>query len=161
VGVTDYLRQRTYIRGKPVTKGKTQKPKEVVMTDATTPPQSTASQVSQKEIDSGKTMAILSYIPIAFVGLIVAIISISQKNNAFSLYHAKQALTLYICALIGVLVCLPFCFVCIGFPLLIAVQVAALVLCIMGIINASSGQCKPLPMIDKLADKWFGKIQKV
>jgi uncharacterized membrane protein len=131
------------------------------MTDATTPPQSTTPQLSQQEIDSGKTMAILSYIPIAFLGLIVSIISISQKSNAFSLYHAKQALTLYICALVGALVCFPFCFVCIGIPLLIAVQVGALVLCVMGIINASSGQCKPLPLIDKLVDKWFGKIQKV
>ena len=131
------------------------------MTDATTPPQSAAPQLSQQEIDSGKTMAILSYIPIALIGLIVAIISISQKNNAFSLYHAKQALTLYICALAGVLVCLPFCFICIGVPLLIAVQVAGLVLCVLGIMNANSGQCKPLPLIGQFADKWFGKIQKV
>ena len=131
------------------------------MTDATTPPQSTGPQLSKQEIDSGKTMAILSYIPIAFIGLIVAIISLSQKNNAFSLYHAKQALTLYICALVGALVCFPFCFICIGIPLLIAVQVAGLVLCVLGIMNASSGQCKPLPLIGQFADKWFGKIQKV
>ncbi|MGD0651710.1 MAG: DUF4870 domain-containing protein [Verrucomicrobiia bacterium] len=131
------------------------------MTDAMMPPQSAAPQLSQQEIDSGKTMAILSYIPIALIGLIVSLISISTKNNAFSLYHAKQALTLYICALVGTLVSLPFCFICIGIPLVIAVQVAALVLCIIGIINSSSGQCKPLPLIDTFADKWFGKIQKV
>ena len=130
------------------------------MPDATIPPETTAPQVAQQEIDSGKTMAILSYIPIAMVGLIVAIISISQKNNVFSLYHAKQALTLYICAFVGAIVCLPLCFVCIGVPLLIAVEVGALVLCVMGIMNASSGQCKPLPLIGQFADKWFGKIQK-
>ena len=131
------------------------------MTDATMPPQSTAPQLSQKEIDSGKTMAILSYIPIAFLGLIVAIISLSQKNNAFSLYHAKQALTLYICWIVAVLCCAPLFLICIGIPLMVAVQVAGLVLCVLGIMNSSSGQCKPLPVIDKLADKWFGKIQKV
>jgi len=131
------------------------------MTDATMPPQSTAPQLSQQEIDSGKTMALLSYIPIAFLGLIVAIISISQKNDAFSLYHAKQALTLYICWIVAVLCCAPLFFICIGIPLVMAVNVAALVLCVLGIINSSSGQCKPLPVIDKLADKWFGKIQKV
>ena len=106
-------------------------------------------------------MAILSYIPVALIGLIVSIISVSQKNNAFALYHAKQALTIYICALGGALVCLPLCFLCIGVPLMIAVQVAALVLCILGIINANTGQCKPLPLIDKLVDRLFGKIQKV
>jgi len=59
------------------------------------------------------------------------------------------------------LVCLPLCFVCIGVPLLIAVELGGLVLCIIDIINASGGQCKPLPVIGKFADKWFGKIQKV
>ncbi|MGD0015953.1 MAG: DUF4870 domain-containing protein [Verrucomicrobiia bacterium] len=131
------------------------------MTDATTPTQPTAPQLSQQEIDSGKTMAILSYIPIAFLGLIVAIISLSQKNNAFSLYHAKQALTLYICWIVAALCCVPLFFICIGFPLVMAVNVAGLVLCVLGIINANSGQCKPLPLIDKFVDKWFGKIQKV
>jgi len=131
------------------------------MTDATTPPGAIPPQLSQQEIDSGKTMAILSYIPVALIGLIVSIISVSQKNNAFALYHAKQALTIYICALGGALVCLPLCFLCIGVPLMIAVQVAALVLCILGIINANTGQCKPLPLIDKLVDRLFGKIQKV
>jgi uncharacterized protein len=130
------------------------------MPDTTTPPETPAPQLSQMEIDSGKTMAILCYIPIAMVGLIVAIISVSQKNNAFSLYHAKQALTLYICQLAASLICLPLCFLCIGFPLLIAVQVGGLVFCVLGIMNASSGQCKPLPLIDKFVDKWFGKIQK-
>jgi len=106
-------------------------------------------------------MVILSYIPVAMIGLIVSIISISQKNNAYSLYHAKQALTLYICVLAAALICLPLCFLCIGFPLLIAAQVCALALCVLGIINASSDQCKPWPLIDKLVEKWFGKIQKV
>ena len=105
-------------------------------------------------------MAILSYIPVAMIGLIVAIISISQKNNAYALYHAKQALTLYICALIGAVICVPLCFLCIGIPLLIAVEVCALVLCILGIIDASGGQCKPLPLTGPLAEKWFGKIQR-
>ena len=130
------------------------------MPEQQTPPESNAPQLSQQEIDSGKTMAILSYIPVALVGLIVSIISISQKNNAFSLYHAKQALTLYICQIAAVLVCLPLCFVCIGVPLMIGVNVAGLVLCILGIVNASGGQCKPLPLVGQFADKWFGKIQK-
>ena len=131
------------------------------MSDATQQPVSTPPAVAQADIDSGKTMAILSYIPIAFVGLIVSIISITQKNNAYSLFHAKQALTLYIFAIAGGLICLPLCFVCIGFPLLIAVELGGLVLCIIGIINASGGQCKPLPVVGKFADKWFGNIQKV
>src|SRR3990172_3780676 len=118
------------------------------MTDAAIPPQSTPPQLAQPEIDSGKTIAILCYIPIALIGLIVAIVTLSSKNNAFSLYHAKQALTLYIATLIASLICAPLCLICIGFPLLIAVQIAALVFCILCIINANAGQCKPLPLLD-------------
>src|ERR1017187_9220724 len=142
-------------------RGNPSEPKEMPMTEPTMPPVSPPSQLSQQEIDSGKTMAILAYIPIAFIGLIVSIISISSKNNAFALYHAKQALTLYICWIIVALCCLPLCFICIGFPLLIATNIAGIILCVLGIINSSSNQCKPLPVIARFVDKFFGKIQKV
>ena len=131
------------------------------MPDPAMPPTTTPPSLSTQEIESGKTMAILSYIPIAMVGLIVSIISIAQKNNAYALYHAKQALTLYLVALVTSAVCGLLCFICIGIPLLMVVGVGSLVLCVMGLINASSGQCKPLPVINKFVDKWFGKIQKV
>ena len=106
-------------------------------------------------------MSILAYIPIVFIGLIVSIVSISSKNNAYALYHAKQALAMYLCWVVVALCCLPLCLICIGFPLLIAVNVCGIILCILGIINSSSGQCKPLPVVGQFADKWFGKIQKV
>ncbi len=135
------------------------------MPDAPTSPEATPSppptQISQQEIDSGKTMAILSYIPIALLGLIIAIVCVAQKNNAFSLYHAKQALTLYICAIAAYVISIPLVFVfCLGTALMALTGLATLALCILGIVNASNGQCKPLPVIGQFADKWFGKIQK-
>jgi uncharacterized membrane protein len=130
------------------------------MPDPIVPPPAPSAPIPQQEIDSGKTMAILSYIPIAMIGLIVSIICVAQKNNAFSLYHAKQALTLYICWIVAAFCCIPLCFVCIGIPLVIAVQIAGIVFCILGIMNSSSGQCKPLPLIGTFADKWFGGVQK-
>lgn len=123
------------------------------MSDPTIPPVSTPAPMSQQEIDGGKTMAILGYIPIALLGPIVSIISVSQKSNAFAVYHAKQALALYISWLILALCCVPLLFICIGFPLLIAVQVTGLVFCIIGIVNASGGQCKRLPVIGGFADR--------
>ena len=131
------------------------------MPDPTNVPPPAAPRPSQQEIDGGKTLAILAYIPIALVGLIVSIVCISTKNNAYSLYHAKQALAPYICWIVAALCCIPLFLICIGIPLLIAVQVAALVFCILGIINASSGQCKPLPVTARFVDRFFGKIQKV
>jgi uncharacterized membrane protein len=105
--------------------------------------------ISPEEIESGKIMAILSYIPIGMVGLIVAVVVLVQKNNAFALYHAKQALTLYIWALGISLVCIPLVFLCIGAPLIIAANIAAVVFCVLGIMNANSMQCKP-PEGDRL-----------
>jgi len=132
------------------------------MPDPTNVPLPATPGLSQQEIDSGKTMAILAYIPIALVGLIVSIVCISNKNNAFSLYHSKQALTLYICWIVAAACCFPlFLLFCLGVVLLVIVQITALVLCILGIVNASGGQCKPLPVVGGFAEKWFGKVQKV
>ena len=117
--------------------------------------------LAQAEIDSGKMMAILSYLPVGPVGLIVAIINIVQKNNAFALYHAKQALTLYICALGLYIISFPLMFICIGVPLMILAGLGALVMCILGIMAANNGECKPLPYLGQFADKWFASIQKV
>ena len=127
---------------------------------AATPPAPTPPAIPQQEIDSGKTMAILCYLPVGPVGLIVSIVCMAQKNNAFSLYHAKQALTLYLCLVAAYIICIPLSFICIGIPLMIASGVAGLVFSILGIVNASGGQCKPLPLIAPLVERFFGKVQK-
>ena len=59
-----------------------------------------------KEIEDGKVVAIISYIiPL------VALIPLIQRNNAFSLYHAKQVLVLMIAGIaMGVVNVIP----CIG-----------------------------------------------
>jgi uncharacterized membrane protein len=127
---------------------------------APTPPP----DIPQSEIDSGKTMALLSYIPLFLIGLIVSIVNIATKNNAFSLYHGKQGLTLIICAFGAYLVCVPC--MCIPFlnllmiPVFLLLALGVLVFCILGIVNAASGKVKPLPFIGPLADKMFGNIQK-
>jgi uncharacterized membrane protein len=130
------------------------------MDNSSATPPAVTPELPQQEIDSGKTMAVLAYIPVAMIGLIVSIVVLVQKNNAYALYHAKQALTLFIVTLVACLACTPLLFICIGIPLLIAVEIGAIVLCVIGIVNASSGKCKPLPLIDKFATKMFGNIQK-
>jgi uncharacterized membrane protein len=137
------------------------------MADPTTPapaPQPAPSNIPQSEIDSGKTMALLSYIPLFFVGLIVSIVNLATKNNSFSLYHAKQALTLFICSFAAYLVCMPC--MCVPFlnllmiPVFVLIGLAVLVFCILGIVNAASGNVRPLPLIGPFADKMFGNIKK-
>lgn len=120
--------------------------------------------IPQAEIESGKTMALLSYIPLFMIGLIVSIVNIATKNNSFALYHGKQGLTLIICGAAAYIVCIPC--MCVPFlnllmiPVFLLLGLTMLVFCILGIVNAASGKVKPLPLIGGFADKMFGSIKK-
>jgi uncharacterized membrane protein len=108
--------------------------------------------MSQKEIDDGKVMALLSYLI-----WIVAIVNIAVKNNSFAIYHGKQATTLLIFSLIvGVIGCIPF----LGWAILGLWWIFAIVCVVMGVINAANGVCKPLPLIGTFGENWFKGIQK-
>jgi len=50
--------------------------------------------------------------------------------------------------------------VCIGFILWIAVVVFCLVLNIMGLMNATKGEMKPIPLIGKWGEDWFKGLKK-
>ncbi|MDD5705242.1 MAG: hypothetical protein PHR35_04915 [Kiritimatiellae bacterium] len=122
-------------------------------TTQTTPdPAATAPAMDAKEIEAGKTFAILSYII-----SILCLVPLIQKDNAFSLYHAKQVLLLLITSValmvVNVIPCLGQIVSMVGF-------LGVLVLVIIGLINAIKGEAKPLPLIGKLAETWFKDIQK-
>ncbi len=53
--------------------------------------------------------------------------------------QGKEALNFQITMLIGLLVCIPLIFVCIGIPLMIALGVLDIVFCILGAIKANEG----------------------
>jgi uncharacterized membrane protein len=112
------------------------------------------------DIDSGKLMAVLCYLPISPVNLVLSIVCLVQKDNAFSLYHAKQSMALTIVMLVAMAISLALFCVAIGAVLYPLVVIAFLVLSIMGIVNAAGGKYKPLPLVDVLAAKMFGGIQK-
>lgn len=136
-----------------------------------------------KNVDEGKLWAILSYIFILwFVPLWVL-----KPRNKYSVYHAKQALMLFL-----VYIAMWFIFVILsaiittfaygaamgaaaagtyGAGLGVLGLVSALirflsfviyiilfVLWIMGIYRAATGQEKALPLIGKYAEKWFAKL---
>ncbi len=104
------------------------------------------------EIEAGKLLAILGYI----IG-IVCIIPLIQKDNAFSLYHAKQVLLLIIA---GVLLSVINVIPCLGQVVWALGSLALLVLGIMGLINAIKGKAEPVPLIGKYAEEWFKGIKK-
>lgn len=96
----------------------------------------------KKDVEKNKGMAILAYI-IFLIPLLAA------KDSKFAMYHANQGLTLFLLA-IGVNVVgtiIPF----LGWFILAPLgNLLVLVLAIMGILNASKGEMKPLPLIGSI-----------
>lgn len=136
------------------------------MTDA---PANATPPTQDKEVADGKVLAILSYI-IWIVALVVLII----RNNSFALYHAKQAMTLFLAWLVlfiplmilNVIIGVALASVtrgvgaCIMPIVMFGAGIGMLVLIILGIVNAANGVCKPLPVVGPFADKLFGSLQK-
>jgi uncharacterized membrane protein len=50
--------------------------------------------------------------------------------------------------------------VCIGAILAPAVWIAMIVFCVMGLMNATKGLMKPLPLIGKFGEEWFKGLKK-
>jgi len=100
------------------------------------------------DAQKNKAFAILAYIWVLFlVPLLVA------PQSKFARYHANQGLVLFLASLVvraigWVFPQIPYVGQFLGHvPLTMLLGVGLLVLMILGIVNAASGQCKPLPLI--------------
>ena len=97
-------------------------------------------QADSADVEKNKTMAILAYF-IFFLPLIT-----EAKNSPFAKFHANQSLILFLFVvavnIIGAII--PF----LGWFIILPLgSLAALVFWVMGIINASKGEMKELPLI--------------
>jgi uncharacterized membrane protein len=116
---------------------------------------------TKEDIEANKTMAILAYIIwlIPFFG---------AKESKFAMYHAKQGLILFLGWLAGwVILRISFSIFVggsiysywsttarfLGF-LSMALWVAYIIFAVIGIMNASKGEAKELPIIGKYAKKF-------
>lgn len=100
-----------------------------------------APQSNKEDVEKNKVMAIIAYI-IFFIPLLAA------RDSKFAMYHANQGLNLFLLAvavsIVGTII--PF----LGWFLILPFgHLAVLIFVIMGIINASKGEMKPLPLIGK------------
>lgn len=89
--------------------------------------------VTAKDIEENKTMAIVAYL--GLIGIIVVLATGAHTKSEFVKFHVNQALPLTIAT---VLMMIPFLNIIIG--------IVILVLWVMGIIAASQGQMKRLPI---------------
>jgi uncharacterized membrane protein len=111
-------------------------------------PEATAdSDMSAEDIEKGKIFSILLYIIPLFI-----LVPIIQRDNKFSLYHAKQGLMLVILGVVGSLLSAVPLLGCIISPVTL---IAVVTFAIMGIINAVNGVAKPLPIIGEYGIEWF------
>ena len=103
-------------------------------------------QFTQDEINKGKGISLLCYL-----GILVFIPFLTEKENRYVLYHSYEGLNLLVWEILSAVLAsacsfVPFC----GGLLAGAVGILQLGLLVIGIINASSGKAKELPLINKL-----------
>jgi uncharacterized membrane protein len=103
------------------------------------------SQTAQSGQSKNITMAIVAYI-VFFVPLLT-----EYKNDPFVRYHVRQGFALFICGIaISILGSILPWFL---YWITSLLGLTMLILFIMGIINASKGEEKPLPLIGKFAEQ--------
>lgn len=108
----------------------------------------------------GKTVAVIGYITI--IGWLIAFFGMHKdRKTAFGSYHLRQALYLFI-AVFVVSLAIRILFAITGMLFLLTlsniVSIAYLVYMIIGIVNASRGEEKPLPGIGQGAESMFQDI---
>ena len=94
-----------------------------------------------RDVNENKVIAAIGYIWILFL-----IPLLLKRDSDFAQYHAKQALVLFVVGtVIGFIVWVPI----IGWLL----GIGSFILFVIGIVNALSGEKKPLPVIGKYAEQ--------
>jgi uncharacterized membrane protein len=109
-----------------------------------------ALEVTVEDAEKNKVIGILAYLPFLFWIPLVA-----AKDSPFAKYHANQGFVLFIVSLtlwfvltVLSLTCgFLFSFISTIIALLQLVYLGPFVLLVLGIINAASGKCVPLPVI--------------
>lgn len=104
----------------------------------------------QTEPPQDKAIGIIAYITV--IGLIIAFILNMEKKNAFGSYHIRQALGI---AVSGVAISFIAIVPVIGWILAVIGSLLILVMWVIGIVNAISGNMKPVPVLGDKFNEWF------
>ncbi len=96
----------------------------------------------------GKTTAIIAYL--ALIGWIIAFILNNKDKNALASYHIRQSLGIILMYVaVSILIRLT------GIEILWLLYLGVLILVIIGIMNASNEEEKPLPIFGEYFQDWF------
>ncbi len=108
--------------------------------------------MDSNEIEKGKTIAIISYILV--FGPLIALSMNREHKNKFASFHIRQGVGLTILFISLGLIISNFENINIAMPMWIGISV----LMIYGIISASKGDVKPMPLFGSFFQKWFGNL---
>ena len=103
--------------------------------------------ITPEEIEAGKTMAFVAYI-IFFIPLLME----DMKKNKFVMFHTEQAIIVFAINIAGIILGTIGSLFCIG-AIFYLINLFALVLWVMGIINAFGGKVTPLPLVGQFGEK--------
>lgn len=104
--------------------------------------------MEQTTVSEGKTAAIISYI--TFIGLLIAYIMNSSKQNSFTQFHIGQSVRVVVLSIANSVLAwlLPNSLSIVTS----IIGLGILVLAILGIVNAINGKTTPLPIIGTIGD---------
>ncbi len=110
---------------------------------------------------SAKTQSIISYITL--IGWLIAYFGGKNNRTDLSRYHLKQGLGLFVASFILNIVVFILLLVLpqtVGLVISRVISICILVVLVIGIINASKEEKKPLPIIGKYFENQFAFIDK-
>ncbi len=110
--------------------------------------------MNENTVEEGKTMAIVSYLTL--IGTLVAFFMNQDKKNAFTAFHTRQALGLWLTQMfLGYVVS--------GFDswnITMAFWIGIALLLFYGVFTAISGKAEPIPLLGDFFQKIFASLGK-
>jgi uncharacterized membrane protein len=98
----------------------------------------------------------LCWLLMIVIGIVSPIIfMLVGKDKPFVYRNAMQALTFSICAIIAYVISFILAFIIIGFVMMAALGIFALVVCILGAVAANRGEVYQPPLTSGFARSWF------
>jgi uncharacterized membrane protein len=109
--------------------------------------------------ETGRILAAASHVSV-FIGVPLFLLPMITRDDAFALYHARQAALVSIGMLISVLLLVAFSIVTCGFgtiagPLLMVWYVPA----VLGLLDVLGNRQKPIPLIGGFAEQLFSFVE--
>lgn len=101
----------------------------------------------------GKNIAIISYLTV--VGLVIAFVMNNEKKEPFARFHIRQSLGIVLTSLaLGIVNIIPI----LGWIISIVGFFVLLYMWIVGLLNATNGKEKVVPILGDKFEEWFKSI---